>query len=129
LLNADVTIRDPERPLGTHVFTAVERQEDSGALRWTVVSFPNQASRKIDSPPVTAKSSGRRDREARNAKPAVLPRISPERANAALDRIEIPQEIADRLAALLMPKSSLTISDEPLSDETDTDTDFIVLVH
>ena len=129
LLNAEVTIRDPERPLGTHVFTSVERREDSGALRWTVVSFPNQAAPKLESAPVSAKSSGRRDRDARNAKPAVLPRTSPERANAALDRIEIPQEIADRLAALLMPKSSLTISDEPLSEETDSDTDFIVLVH
>jgi hypothetical protein len=29
---------------------------------------------------------------------------------------------------LLSPKSSLIVSDQPLSDETDTDTDFIVLV-
>ena len=34
-----VTIKDPDKPLGTHIFTAVARAE--GGLRWTEVSIDN----------------------------------------------------------------------------------------
>ncbi|MBV8824782.1 MAG: L,D-transpeptidase family protein [Bradyrhizobiaceae bacterium] len=37
ILESPVTIRDPEKPIGTHVFTAVDRTDDG--LRWTVVSL------------------------------------------------------------------------------------------
>jgi hypothetical protein len=122
-----VTIRDPERPIGTHVFTAIERK-DNGIMRWTVVSFPDETARRSE--PVReepAKHRGR-EREAKRAKPAMQLRPSPARASAALERIEIPPEAGDRISELLSPKSSLIVSDQPLSDETDTDTDFIVLV-
>ena len=128
LLESEVTIRDPERPLGTHVFTAFERNDDAGAMRWTVVSFPDDSPRKIDRGHAEAKPLGRGDRSARHAKPLPRPRPSAARATAALDRIEIPHDTADRIAALLIPKSSLIVSDQPLSEETDSDTDFIVLV-
>jgi hypothetical protein len=36
-LEAPVTIRDPEKPIGTHVFTAVARTESG--LRWTAVTI------------------------------------------------------------------------------------------
>jgi hypothetical protein len=130
LFESDVTIRDPERPIGTHVFTAIERK-DNGTMRWTVVSFPDETARRSE--PVReepAKHRGR-EREAKRAKPAkpAMPlRPSPARANAALERIDIPPEAGDRISELLSPKSSLIVSDQPLSDETDTDTDFIVLV-
>ena len=55
----------------------------------------------------------------------VLP--TPETANAALNRVEIPQDAADRIARLLTPGSSLIISDHGISGETGQDTDFIVL--
>ena len=61
-------------------------------------------------------------------KAAAQSRPSVERASAALERIEIPQDAADRIAELLSPKSSLIVSDHPLSEETDSETDFIVLV-
>jgi hypothetical protein len=38
VLELPVTIRDPHKPLGTHVFTAVART-DSGGLRWTEVTI------------------------------------------------------------------------------------------
>jgi hypothetical protein len=41
MMEAPVTIHDPDRPIGTHVFTAMER---SGAdLRWSVVSLQGEA--------------------------------------------------------------------------------------
>jgi len=55
----------------------------------------------------------------------VLP--TPGNANAAFNRIEIPQDAAERIAELLTPGSSLIISDYGISGETGTDTDFIVL--
>lgn len=128
LFESAVRIRNPERPLGTHVFTAVERRENSGAMRWTVVSFPDEASNRIERVRIEPRQSRHPEREAKRSKLAAPPRPSVERASAALERIEIPPEAADRIAELLLPKSSLIISDQPLSDETDSDTDFIVLV-
>jgi hypothetical protein len=37
ILELPVTIQEPERPIGTHVFTAMEHKD--GALRWSVVSL------------------------------------------------------------------------------------------
>ena len=128
LFESAVTIRNPDRPLGTHVFTAVELKENSGAMRWTVVSFPDESSSKVESVRIEPKQSRRPEREAKRSKPSTPPRPSVERASAALERVEIPEDAADRIAELLSPKSSLIISDQPLSDETDSDTDFIVLV-
>jgi hypothetical protein len=86
-----VTIRDPDRPIGTHVFTAVARN-DSG-LRWTAVTIDN--------------ADGARD---------------------ALDRIIIPQEVLDRIAPTALPRSSVIVSDEPLSAETNYRTEFVAVL-
>ena len=50
-------------------------------------------------------------------------------ANAALDRVEISQDVVERISKLLTPGSSLIISDYGISDETGKDTDFIVVTH
>jgi ribosomal protein L14 len=86
-----VTIKDPDKPLGTHIFTAVARAE--GGLRWTEVSIDNGDSGKN-----------------------------------ALDRITFPQEVLDRIAPTAVPLSSITISDEPLSSETNYRTEFVAVL-
>jgi hypothetical protein len=53
---------------------------------------------------------------------------SPDDANAALDRIEIPPDVVGRISQILTPGSSLIVSDYGLSRETGTDTDFIVVM-
>ena len=53
---------------------------------------------------------------------------SPDDANAALDRIEIPQDMVGRISQLLTPGSSVIVSDYGLSRETGNDTDFIVVM-
>ena len=73
-----------------------------------------------------------KEREAPHAKqmietPPPLP--LPDKANAALDRIEIPQDVVERISGLLTPASSLVISDYGFSGETGNDTDFIVVTH
>jgi hypothetical protein len=49
-------------------------------------------------------------------------------AKAALDRITIPQEAIDRISEVISPGSALIVSDEPMSKETGTGTDFVVLM-
>ena len=87
-----VTIKDPDKPIGTHIFTAVARAD--GGLRWTEVSIDNGDS-----------------------------------AKDALDRITFPQEVLDRIAPTALPLSSITISDEPLSSETNYRTEFVVVLN
>ena len=90
-IEAPVTIRNPDKPIGTHVFTAMAR-EGTG-LRWTAVT--------ID--------------DADNAKDA-------------LDRITIPQDVLDRIAPTASPRSSIIVSDEPLSKETNYRTEFVAVL-
>jgi hypothetical protein len=50
-------------------------------------------------------------------------------AKDALDRITFPQEVLDRIAPSALPRSSITISDEPLSRETNYRTEFVVVLN
>jgi len=91
-IEVPIAIRDPGRPLGTHVFTAMARADKE--LRWTAVTI-----------------EGGDD------------------AKNALDRITIPQDVLDRIAPTVQPRSSITISDEPLHKETNYRTEFVVVLN
>ncbi|WP_031337946.1 L,D-transpeptidase [Rhodopseudomonas sp. B29] len=91
-IEVPVTIRDPDQPIGTHIFTAMAKT-DAG-LRWSAVS--------------------------------IEPRDG---AKAALDRVTIPQEVLDRIAPTAQVRSSIIISDEPLSAETNYRTEFVVVLN
>jgi len=120
LFDAPVKIQNPEEPLGTHVLTAMASQNEGLALRWTVVSMPEEISR---SSGLSQKSHKERI-EQTIATTAVVP--STDRANAALNRIEIPEDVFERISDLITPGSSLIVSDRGMSVETGSDTDFIV---
>ena len=90
-IEVPVAIRDPGRKIGTHVFTAMARN-DAG-LRWSAVT--------ID---------------------------SGDDARSALDRITIPQDVLDRIAPTALPRSSIIVSDEPLSSETNYRTEFVAVL-
>ncbi len=118
LFDMPVTISELERPLGTHVFTAMGLKDDGKEMRWTVVSIPSGYRHQVS-------TTGKRHRGAKSAEaePAEPVSTAPE----ALDRITLPPEAIERISALLSPGSSLIVSDNALSDETGDDTDFIVL--
>jgi hypothetical protein len=120
LFDVAVKIENPEEPLGTFVFTAMEFQSEGAAIRWTVVSIPDEFPRMSE--------GATKEREA-PAKQTAMSVPSPDKANAALNRIEIPQDTVARISELLTPASSLIISDNGFSHETGKDTDFIVLTH
>ena len=119
LFDVPVKIENPEEPLGTHVFTAMEFRNEGTAIRWTVVSIPDEF------PRIEGATKGR---EA-PVKQTALSVPSPDQANAVLNRIEIPQDTVERISKLLTPASSLIISDNGFSHETGKDTDFIVVTH
>ncbi len=49
-------------------------------------------------------------------------------AKGALDRITIPQEVLNRIAPTALPRSSIIVSDEPLSKETNYRTEFVAVL-
>jgi lipoprotein-anchoring transpeptidase ErfK/SrfK len=117
VFDAPVTFADPNRPLGTHVFTALAVNGDNTTLRWNVVSMPGAGS-----PPVKKSVKGKRVETP--AAPVVGPASN---ATEALDRVTIPPDALERISELMSPGASLIISDKGLGGETGKGTDFIVL--
>jgi hypothetical protein len=124
VFDSAVTIANPERPLGTHVFTAADFTDDHAAMRWFLVSLPPEA--KKEERHAEATSHKRHKGDEAKAPVDVPP---PETAAGALARIEIPEEARERIGELLTPGSSLIISDKDFGPETGEsgETDFIVL--
>jgi hypothetical protein len=120
LLEAPVTIQDPEESLGTHVFTLNSPRGDGANFHWTVVSIPEGLPRVVQAP------AGRQKPAPRQMIESPAPESSPDKASAALGRIEMPPDAVERIAELLIPGSSLIVSDHGISRETARDTDFIV---
>jgi hypothetical protein len=120
LLDLPLTITAPERPLGTHVFTALTLKDDGAAVRWTVVSIPSGYLHRAD-------HTGKRSKKTSHDQHDALVAASASTAAEALDRITLPPEAIERISTLLSPGASLIVSDNALSDETGSDTDFIVL--
>jgi lipoprotein-anchoring transpeptidase ErfK/SrfK len=111
VFSTPVTFAQPERPLGTHVFTALSVKDDSTTLRWHVVSLP----------------SGGHVRKAEKGRKVMEPMLPASNPNQALDRVTIPPEALDKISELMSPGASLIISDQGLGPETGRGTDFIVL--
>jgi hypothetical protein len=121
LFDIPVRIKDPEESLGTHVFTVMASQNEGARFRWMVVSMPE----KSPQAPLAAK----RRPPGKHMEEIAPAAASPDKANAALDRIEIPQDLVARISQLLTAGSSLILSDYGPSNETRNDTDFIVEMH
>jgi hypothetical protein len=102
ILDIPIAIRDPDVPIGTHVFTALG-SNPNGDMQWNVVSLVGRHS---DGGPLT----------------------DPPSAKEALDRIAIPKDTLDQIAAMVSPRTSLIISDEGLSSETGRGTEFVILM-
>jgi hypothetical protein len=120
ILESPVTILDPDRPIGTHVFTAMEQIKGGNDMRWSVVSLvgghPHGGVVEPD-----GRAGGGRAHD-------VEPMSTDQGGKTALDRIVIPEDALDRIAGMVSPRSSLIISDEALSSETGKDTDFVVVL-
>jgi lipoprotein-anchoring transpeptidase ErfK/SrfK len=112
LFEAPVTIADGG-PLGTHVFTMRADKADPKTYRWSVVTMParnraDAATSRKKNPDVTSAS------------------IASSSPSDALDRITIPNDAMQKIAAVMVPGDSLVVSDLGLGGETGEGTDFIV---
>jgi hypothetical protein len=103
ILDIPIAIRDPDLPIGTHVFTALGSNLD-GDMQWSVVSLIGRHS----------DGGG--------------PLTDPPSAKEALDRVAIPKDTLDQIAGMVSPRTSLIISDEELSSETGRGTEFVILM-
>ena len=122
VLEAPVTIAQPEAPLGTHVFSALKGED---TVHWNVVSLPTDRLVKKGKYLQTFTRGGEKLRK--ELVPPVHEVVPPGDPNAALDRVTIPEETLTRIKALMSPGASLIISDLAPSHETGKGTDFIVL--
>src|SRR5262249_55111482 len=116
-----VTILDADRPMGTHVFTAMERTDGDPGMRWSAVTLDDGRPRAAALEP-----QGR----ARGGGGQIVEQTltDPNSAKIALDRIVIPKDALDRIAGMVSPRSSLIVSDEELSAENGKDTEFVVVL-
>jgi hypothetical protein len=117
IFDTEVTIRDPDTPIGTTIYTALSYAKDGADVRWSALAmYPNAGI-----PEPAGSRRGERRVEASATNPAA--------AKAVLERISIPQEAIERINEVVSPGSSLIISDEPMSaKETGKGTDFVVLM-
>jgi lipoprotein-anchoring transpeptidase ErfK/SrfK len=125
LFDVPVTIRDPDVPLGTHLYTATDVKDDGSAMRWVAVNLSADAV----SASAVIEPERRRGKKARQ-EPEHTPHVpasARQAAAAALDRVDMPKGAVDRISDLLSPGASLIISDLPISNETGKYTDFIIL--
>ena len=118
---APVTFKEPDLPLGTHVYVAMEPAEDGKAMRWLSVSLAPIAAGHGGALARTARRSGRA------AQPAAQPGRPRETAASVLERFELPPETKAFISDRLWAGASLIVSDQGISHETGKYTDFIVL--
>jgi L,D-transpeptidase catalytic domain len=127
LFDVPVTIAQPEAPLGTHVFTALEfTGPEHTTLRWNVVSLPGEPPKRV------RHIEERRDRYGRVRRREVEEERAgeaapPQNPAQVLARIEIAPEVSEAIAQMIGPGAALIVSDQGLGDETGEGTDFDVV--
>jgi len=122
---AQATIDNPEVPLDTFVFSAVDWKDDSKTvLKWSATEV-NENSNGIT-------NYGDDEGSSRKKKVAETVQMPTEtdtaKAARTLDRIKLPREVADRIAEVVKPGSTLIVSsyDVARSETKNAGTDFIV---
>ena len=120
IYEAAITFKDPAQSLGTQVYLAVASEASGESMRWLSLSLP-----------------AARQAERRGAKPlaaaepvvahAQSSQASRETTTSVLDRFQLSDEAKSFIAERLWIGASLIVTDEGISNETNTYTDFIVL--
>jgi hypothetical protein len=124
VFDAPVTFTNPDQPLGTHVYTAIEYANDAKTeLSWNAISIPASS----------AKPDTRTRLEKLKAKsqPPVPEPVAAVRQTpaAALERVAMDDSVRQQVVDAMKPGSSVIITDHGISNETGQYTDFIVLTN
>jgi hypothetical protein len=110
------------------VFTALNYAgDDHTTFRWNVVSLPGEQPRRVHVEESHSRygkhARGRHVEEDDSAASAPPPQTPAQ----ILARIDIPADVMDAISELIVPGSSLVVSDQGLGGETGEGTDFIVV--
>jgi hypothetical protein len=136
LFDAPITMTNPDQPIGTHVFSALDYQSDGATFRWNEVSLPGvthktvrviEHVRRFDAYGYGYGYGTSRMVRVERTKEVTEPGPSPQTPQEALARIAIPPDVIERISELMSPGSSLIVSDQGLGPETGEGTDFIVV--
>lgn len=125
LFEAPVRIDNPELPIGTHVFTALDYAPGERALVWSVVSVPSHGTEARSRGHGRANSRNAASKASANADRA--PTGPPLTPDTTLSRIHIDDDVLERIAEYMRPGSAFLISDLGVSNETGKYTDFVLL--
>jgi hypothetical protein len=112
LFEAPVGIKHPEVALGTHFFTVDKIERGSETAVWHGVTLPNGL------PDAMKQRLGITVEDNSSA---------PDAAAKALARIEIPDDIRERIEMAMMDGTSITINDQGLGSDTGDGTDFVTI--
>ena len=122
-----IAFTEGDRPLGTHVYTAMSAKDGGAAVDWAVVTVPSN-------PPEVKEKAREKDAErsrgkkgGRPAEVEAKPQLPASTASAALDRFDLPEATKKIVAERIWPGATLTVSDFGISGETGKGTDFVVL--
>ncbi|MET0278984.1 MAG: L,D-transpeptidase family protein [Pseudorhodoplanes sp.] len=128
LFSANVTLKDENLPFGTHVFTAYD-SEDGKSLRWTAITMPAEAAvaEKVKTTFMFDARGRRVEVPVKSSKPAETHSGAVPSAASVLDRIEIPQDVIERISYYMGNGASLILADQGMGNETGLYTDFIVV--
>jgi hypothetical protein len=123
VFDAPISVRDPQSPLGEHLYIATAANDDGLSLKWSAISLPEQP---IDD------RNGRKKNSANMLESSNSDQLFAKTASSAseaLERIELAQDVRERIAERLWTGSSLIISDQSPSSETGNDgTDLTVKI-
>jgi hypothetical protein len=119
LFDAPISVRDEGRSIGTHFYISTHARDDGAQLNWQAVSMPAGAALR----PHSAKKPSSLTQDDGDHGPT----LAPETAMGALDRVTISEQISQRLSELIWVGASIIISDNGISNETGSTTDFIIL--
>ncbi len=128
VFDGEVAVADPGRPIGTHVFTALDFANDGNDVRWNVVTISRRSSGESFGYDDEEEDDRSWKRKKGAEKASYAPPVTDAAAAAAaLERVSIPADVRARVSEYVWPGSSVIISDEELSKETGKATDFIVV--
>ena len=96
-----MTIANPERSLGTHVFTATGFTDDHAAMRWLLVSLPAEAAKKDERRADTASHKRHGEKAAQAPSVRHPPRPRPGRSSGLISRKNQRERIAELLTRIL----------------------------
>lgn len=125
VFDVPVLIKGDDKPLGSHVITAMHFDEGATTARWLGITLKKGSGYNS----TYGRTASKKKRE--QAGEVVLTEAAPEPSTVedALGRIVIPEDVRYRLSRMLTPGSSLALTNDGISRETTPKgTDFVVLM-